>query len=58
MSQPIPEVEAQLKEARDRLRVLKFDLFAGKVKNVAELRKVRKNIARMETTLRFRQVQK
>ena len=40
-----------LKDARERLRVLQFDLAAGKVKNVGELRGVRKNIARLLTIL-------
>lgn len=51
-SRPSPELEKFLGESRERLRGLKFDLAAGKVKNVAELRKVRKDIARAETFLR------
>ncbi len=38
-----------LQENRDKLRSLKFDLAAGKVKNVTELRKIKKLIARILT---------
>jgi len=36
---------------RDKLRSLKFDLAAGKVKNVKQSRQIRKDIARILTTL-------
>ncbi len=45
------ELEAKARELRERLRSLRFDLAAGKVKNVAELRIVKKDIARVETAL-------
>lgn len=51
-----PELEAMLKESREKLRVLRFDLAAGKVKNVAELRNVRKLIARILTILQTKTV--
>ena len=38
-----------LQENRDKLRNLKFDLAAGKVKNVTELRSTKKLIARLLT---------
>ncbi len=41
-----------VKESRTRLRALRFDLAAGKVKNVAELREVKKTIARALTFLK------
>ncbi len=40
------------KESKERLRTLRFDLAAGKVKNVAELHEVKKKIARIETFLK------
>lgn len=46
-----PELEALLKESREKFRGLKFDLAAGKVKNVGALRMVRKDIARIMTVL-------
>lgn len=41
-----------VKDGRERLRVLKFDLAAGKVKNVGELRETKKAIARAMTFLK------
>ena len=40
-----------LEEDREKLRQLKFDLSAGKVKNVREFRRVKKDIARILTVL-------
>jgi ribosomal protein L29 len=39
-------------ESRERLRALRFDLAAGKVKNVAELHEVKKKIARIKTFIK------
>lgn len=46
------ELERIVGEDTERLRALRFDLAAGKVKNVAELREVRKQIARAKTFIR------
>lgn len=43
------EILAALKEKRERLRQLSFDLNAGKVKNVREIRQIKKDIARLLT---------
>jgi len=40
------------KEGNERLRNLRFDLAAGKVKNVAELRDLKRKVARALTFLR------
>jgi len=48
-NKPAVELQKLAAEARERLRVLKFDLAAGKVKNIKDLRIVRKNIARLLT---------
>jgi len=45
------ELNRILGESREKLRRLKFDLSSGKVKNVREIRKVKKNIARMLTLI-------
>lgn len=37
---------------RERLRQLRFDLASGKVKNVREIRKMRKEIARVLTLIK------
>lgn len=44
-SKAIGELQADLKSLRIRLRDLKFDLAAGKVKNVSEINKIKKEIA-------------
>ena len=46
------ELQRMVKESRERLRILRFDLASGKVKNVREVRKVKKDIARILTTLK------
>lgn len=48
---PRPELEKLLVESRDRLAALRNDLERGKVKNVSEIREVRKQVARIETFL-------
>ena len=45
------ELKKFAEESKEKLRALKFDLAAGKVKNVSELRNVRRNIARALTLL-------
>ncbi len=45
------ELQKMVKDDREKLRSLRFDLVAGKVKNVNELRTVRKNIARVLTII-------
>ncbi|MEK7503828.1 MAG: 50S ribosomal protein L29 [Patescibacteria group bacterium] len=46
------ELESMLRERRERLRNLRFDLASGKVKNVREIRELKKDIARVLTLLR------
>lgn len=46
------ELEKTLQDSRERLRQLRFDLAAGKVKNVREVRKIKKEIARILTLLK------
>jgi ribosomal protein L29 len=46
------ELERFLQEGRERLRVLHFDLVAGKVKNVREIRQIKKDIAKTLTLLK------
>lgn len=45
------ELEKTLQANREKLRQLNFDLASGKVKNVREVRKVKKDIARILTLL-------
>ena len=46
------ELERIVLESGEKLRALRFDLAAGKVKNVNELHQTRKTIARAKTFLR------
>jgi len=43
------ELQRILKEDREKLRQLRFNLISGKVKNVREIRMLRKDIARILT---------
>lgn len=47
-----PDLEKQLSDLRTKLRQLKFDLVAGKLKNVREIRENKKNIAQVLTILK------
>ncbi len=48
-NKPVVELQKDLLEHRDKLWNLKADLAAGKVKNVEEIRQVKKTIARLLT---------
>jgi len=41
-----------LPEEREKLRQLKFDLVSGKIKNVRQIREIKKDIARILTILK------
>ena len=47
----IEELNKLLKEKRYKLERLKFDLFSGKVKNISEIRKTKKDIAQIMTLI-------
>ncbi len=46
------ELNNMLQSSRNKLRALRFDLASGKVKNVREVRKIKKDIARILTILK------
>lgn len=46
------ELQKTLQSSQERLRQLRFDLAAGKIKNVREIRKMKKEIARILTLLK------
>ena len=50
-TKPAAELSKLIKESEEKIRKLRFDLAAGKVKNVAELRNARKLVARIYTFL-------
>jgi large subunit ribosomal protein L29 len=45
------EMHKILQDDREKLRQLRFDLAAGKVKNVREIRKIKKEVAQTLTLL-------
>ena len=45
------ELQKILTDKRDKLRQLRFDLVAGKVKNVREIRQIKKEVAQILTLL-------
>jgi ribosomal protein L29 len=51
------ELQKDLIGFEERLRALKFDLAAGKVKNIREIRTVKKNIAQTLTIIKTKQKQ-
>lgn len=46
------ELQKLIRDDRERLRSLSFDLASGKVKNVREMRELKKDIARILTLLK------
>ena len=46
------ELKKMLTTLRERLRVLRFDLSAGKVKDIREIKETKKTIARILTILK------
>jgi large subunit ribosomal protein L29 len=53
---PDAELERLIKEDGEKLRQLKFDLAAGKVKDVKVIHEVKKAIARAKTFLKEREM--
>ncbi|MDD5710539.1 MAG: 50S ribosomal protein L29 [Candidatus Colwellbacteria bacterium] len=51
------DLKKSLVEAREELRVLRFDLAAGKVKNIQKAKEVRKKIARILTFIRLKETE-
>jgi large subunit ribosomal protein L29 len=53
-NKPDAELTRLIKDSGEQLRVLRFDLAAGKVKDISKIRDLRKSIARMQTFLKER----
>jgi len=45
------ELKRQLQEDREKMRQLRFDLVSGRVKNIREIRIIKKDVARISTIL-------
>lgn len=52
------ELHSLLQQEREKLRQLRFDLVAGKVKNIREIRAIKKDIARILTVINEKRRQK
>ncbi len=50
-NKPVNELQAMLKDLRDKLWQLKVDLASGKVKNIKEIKEVKRDIARILTII-------
>ena len=50
------ELEAKIKELKEELFNLRFQLATGQLENTARISQVRKSIARMKTVIREREV--
>lgn len=46
------ELQKLLQDSREKLRQLRFDLASGKIKNVRQIRELKKEIARILTLLK------
>ncbi|HJE20074.1 50S ribosomal protein L29 [Aliicoccus persicus] len=50
------EIETNVKELKEELFNLRFQLATGQLENTARIKEVRKTIARMKTTIRAREL--
>jgi large subunit ribosomal protein L29 len=48
------ELQKIMKDNREKLGALRFDLASGKVKNVREIRRLKKEIARVLTIIKYK----
>ncbi|HXK32274.1 MAG TPA: 50S ribosomal protein L29 [Candidatus Paceibacterota bacterium] len=51
IKKPKEELQKILRDNREKTRQLRFDLAAGKVKNVREIRRIKKEISQILTIL-------
>ena len=51
-----PELETQLSELKEELFNLRFQMAAGQLENPMRIREIRKNIARVKTRIRQREL--
>lgn len=51
------ELESNVKELKEELFNLRFQLATGQLENTARIKEVRKTIARMKTTVRQREIE-
>lgn len=51
------EIEKEIKEAKEQLFNLRFQLATGQLEETAKIRKVKKTIARLKTIVREREIE-
>nr|WP_263314986.1 50S ribosomal protein L29 [Mammaliicoccus sp. Marseille-Q6498] len=51
------EIETEIKEAKEQLFNLRFQLATGQLEETANIRKVKKTIARLKTIIREREIE-
>ena len=51
------EIETNIKELKEELFNLRFQLATGQLENTARIKEVRKTIARLKTTIREREIE-
>ena len=51
------EIEKEIKEAKEKLFNLRFQLATGQLEETANIRKVKKTIARLKTIVREREIE-
>lgn len=49
---PESELRTMINDHKERLQKLRFDLVSGKIKNIREIREIKKDIARILTILK------
>lgn len=54
-NKPVADLISNLRSRQEKLRDLKFDLAAGKIKNIKEIRDTKKTIARIKTFINQRE---
>lgn len=57
-NKPDAELIRLIQESNDELRVFRFDLAAGKVKDISKIQETKKKVARMKTFLKEREMAK
>lgn len=56
-AKPLPEVDKEIGHYEERLMNLRMDLSLGKVKNIREIRQLKKNLAQLLTVKRNKKSQ-
>lgn len=52
---PLNDLQERLRKEREKLNDLQFNVSMGKVKNIAELKNIKKNVARILTIINKKQ---